>query len=350
MEETAPEALVVAIRDCAASLRHAPAGVLAIVVGYAEACGPGLVVCGHGGWWRLRVRAADDAAWLAIPVPLNFSRAMAEGRATGGFAACIVSHLTTGHAIDALVIGLARFDLARHCWQALTPSSVGDCIPLVHVSAVAVNDAFVYVAGRQSLSIYRCVGHAYDRERNEWRRLPEMRESSRILYSMTATATQLFVIGGMRTRSCEVLDIGRRLDAETPADAPADAPADTPAWRDAPQLPAERHDHASILIGPFIYVMGGLDGVGARTVDIHALDAMGISRGEVWQLSPWRLPRPIRAVALHATADGDVIVADTTDRSWRSVRPADETHASYIGRPGAPWTELPRVPFLSSLC
>ena len=343
---------MLALRACAEALRYAPAVVLAIVAGYSEARSAGLLALrSYSGCWRLRYRAADDgswrAAWQGIPDPAGFAEPMFASEETAGGALGVARSVGGG-------VVLTRFDVARNSWQSRVAPGAA---PMEHILSVAANDEFVFAMGRPSMAASSCVSQAYDRARNEWLILPK--SAARYGHSMTASASQLYVIGGFAAcgRMCHVLDLGplcglgghpgpllpsvpSQPSNPTPADGrPLARPLVHPlAWRTAPDLPMARYLHASILVGTTLYVMGGRDGASRPVADVCQLDTL---RCEAWLLSVWRLPRLITNLAVHVTSDGTVIIADILTRGTQEIVPSA---TCYGGRPGAPWSELPHVP------
>ena len=345
-----PAELVAALRalaPAAASLAHAPAGVLRIVADYARY---DLLY-----WFRADGAYDSDlhgfgAASGPRPGSLSDARAPAEWRHLTPapvqrrafvVAECAGSVYTSGGIIADRSVGcdMERYDIASDTWAALAP------MPLARFdhAAVACGSAIYVLGGRISNGaevslVARASCDLYSIAENTWSAMPSM-SAPRTCHTATAVDACIYAFGGVRGVGCRPWASGERFDTVAATWSPT-APMPTPRYKHrAVRTDADMGAAWGMEAEPSVLVCGG--GV-AKYRDGDTQVFRYRVGNDTWHAMRWNLP--VRYAHLVQTVDAELIVcggdrdydddADAVSECWRL---ADATGA---GR----WARLPLRP------
>ena len=82
----------------------------------------------------------------------------------------------------------------------------------------------------------------YNPQENTWRNLPELSQKRDGQHSLCVLNNKIFVIGGKRTATCEMLDLGKRVN---------------PKWKFLSDTRNTHYNSGVVVLGNKIYVAGG---------------------------------------------------------------------------------------------
>lgn len=212
--------------------------------------------------------------------------------AAGGFGAALLdgaiyvyggritpSHIGSGFASDDLTNAFRRLELAPgESWEELAPGTPLEGLGLVshggylyRVGGMRINNA----RGEQDDLRSVATVDRYDPEMARWESMPHMPEG-RSAHGTVVVGDMLYVIAGWHlegtTDSGTMLANGLRLDLSDNA----------ATWEPIPEPPFELRSLSAAALGDKIYAIGGVDGGGRFTSEVHVLD----TNAGVWSEGP----------------------------------------------------------------
>ena len=96
----------------------------------------------------------------------------------------------------------------------------------------------------------------YNPRTNTWKNMPSLQEGRYRSHNVCTLNSKIFVLGGCRTTSCEMMDLSE----------------DDPKWRYIANMDSSHMDGGAVVVDKKIYVLGG----GTNSVELYNAD-QGIS-------------------------------------------------------------------------